>query len=185
MGDNATTPDDQPLETADDQPAEPLEEVPAGGELKAEPDPPPVMPEATAGGAPSWVKIPPGMKFPKGVPIVFTLFRADWTRNVAKGDRQCISWGISVGDKKLAFQRAMNDQNRAVDELTKQMIRAVDGHVVDWSGAQGPGNVETFWEEIGEGCRAELSGVFVRLNLLSKEQKRDFFENCVAVRVLG
>jgi hypothetical protein len=166
----------------------------AGDEKEEGPKPyRPELPEAEARGAPPWVKIPNGFKFPRGRQVLFLKFRAEWTDAPWKGDeltgldgkwRQCICWPISIGDKKVAFGRAKSDPNRASDELTLQMIRAIDGREVKWDGLP-EGRVEDWWNEIGERCRNLLTKVFLQLHSLDRSQQQDFFENCIAVRTTG
>ena len=68
-----------------------------------------------------------------------------------------------------------------VAELTKQMIRAVDGDTVDWS--RGPlSNVERWWDEIGGKCRAVLQGIYHQQHALSANELTDFFVQCMEVR---
>lgn len=161
---------------------------------KEKPPPEPTVPEARQGGAPPWVKIPEGMKFPRGRQVLFLRFRSRWTDTPWIGEeiageegkwRQCICWSISVGDKKLALQRAQADPNRLADELAKQMIRAVDGSVVRWDGVPGEGNIEQWWTHMGERVRTLISKIFLQLHTMKKEETRDFFENCIAVRSTG
>jgi hypothetical protein len=173
-----------------------------------EPEPKPLLTfeiaEPSAGGAPPWVKIPDGMKFPRR-PIVFLRFASRYTDNPIKGFplpvedegavrianpgglwRQCICWSNDVGDITHAINRAKQDPLRLADELTRQMIRAVDGYRVDWSGSGAhPGSVEVFWNELGQRYRSMMNGVWNQLHSLSRDQKSDFFAHCVAVRSPG
>jgi hypothetical protein len=158
-----------------------------------EPEPAPTLPEATAGGAPAWVKIPPDFKFPRGRQVVFLKFRSEWTDSPWIGEelpglkgkwRQCICWTISVGDKKLAIGRAQGDANRVADELSKQMIRAVDGKEIKWDGLPET-SVEEWWGQVGERVRSLVQKVFLQLHVLDREETKDFFENCIAVRSTG
>ena len=152
------------------------------------------LPEPTNGGAPGWVKSPAGMRFPKGRMIIFVRFRAEWTSTPKKGHeiegetglwRQAICWDMSIGDQKLGLQRSVGDPNRQVDEFAKQMVRAIDGAVIDWSGAPGAGAIDVWWEEIGPRCRSSMHRIFGQLHTLSKEQMAYFFESCIAVRNAG
>lgn len=143
------------------------------------------VPEARTGGAPAWVKLPAGLSFPRGRALYFLRFRAEWTDTPAKGERQCICWPISVGDKKLAAQRAMSDANRITEEMCMRFVRVVDGHVVDHSGAASPGNLDVWWNEVGEKVRAQIMRIFMRAHVLDAGAQRDFLENCIAVRIPG
>lgn len=168
------------------------------------------MPDAQPGGAPDWVKIPGGFRFPRGKALIFLRFRADWTDTPWKGEpimnpetgepysevimrdghpekrailwRQCICWPISVGDKNLAINRSMSSFAKMQDELTRQFIRVVDGHEVSWDKA---GELDVFWSELGERCRGLLHRMYTKLHVLDPESTQDFLQNCVAVRTSG
>lgn len=140
------------------------------------------LPAPSGGEIPDWVVLPAGMKFPRGLPVLFLRFRARYYEAMGE-DRQAIVWPINVADQKLAYSRSNNDTNRAIDELTKQMIRVVDGHRVNWDGLPGPGNVDQWWDQIGGANRNILHRIFTQLHVPSREQVADFFENCVAVKV--
>lgn len=179
---NEGQPEVQPLEWADDSTEQAEEKSDESDEQSAALG----LPEASTEGAPQWVKIPKGMKFPRGAPVVFIQFRAHLTASPSKGDRQAILWPLSDGDEKAAYQRAMSDPNRAPGQLAKQMVRSIDGHEVDWSGSPDhPGNIDRFWNEIGGRYRTQLIRLYTKLHILNEEEQRDFFENCVAVRTAG
>jgi hypothetical protein len=140
-------------------------------------------------GAPAWAKpMPPGLVVPQGRLVVFVRFRKEWTDNPYKGARQCVLWPISAGDKRFAIGRAMGDSNRAADELAKQMIRAFDDsedsamRVIDDAGTGDGGQIEVFWNEIGERCRGLLVRAFSQLHYLKTGEMADFLDNCIAVR---
>ena len=143
------------------------------------------IPAARAGGAPPWAKLPTGMRFPRGRQVAFIRLLAEWTDSPQKGERQCIIWGLTDIDEKLAFGRAMGDPNRAHAELTKQMVRSIDGVVVDWSGNPGPGNIDVWWREIGGKCRQLLSRIYTQMNVLGEEERKHFFESCIELRTTG
>jgi hypothetical protein len=161
-----------------------------------------VLPEVQHSGAPYWVKLPAGFTFPRGKQVIFMRFKSEWTDTPWKGSpmldektgvneidgngkevlyRQCICWPINTGDKKLALGRAQKDPNRAADEMSKQMIRAVDGLAVDWTVARENG-IEVFWNDLGERCRTILQRIFSQLHILDQNATRDFLQNCIAVR---
>lgn len=189
----------QPTENAgalplEDEYPEPLADVsPEGDEAEEQteakkpvPQPKYEIPKATEGGVPEWFgKLPPELKFPRGRQAIFLRFRATLTDTPWKGERQVVLWPISVGDKKLAIQRSQGDANRFADEIAKQMIRAIDGHMVDWTGNPGPGNVDVFWEDVGERGRTMLQRMFTQLHIPTRDEMVDFFENCIAVRSTG
>lgn len=145
----------------------------------------PGIPAADDGPLPAWVISPEGLKYPRGRQAYFLRFRGEWTDTPKKGDRQCILWTLNDGDEKMAYARSMGDPNRAMGQLARQMVRAVDGHVVDWSGAPSPGNIDKWWSEIGGKCRSQIVRLYTKLHILQLEDQKDFFENCVAVRVVG
>jgi len=157
---------------------------PMTGELISE-APKTQLPEATQDAPPEWANVPQELRLPRGRQVIYVRFRGTLTDTPWKGERQVILWPISIGDKRLASQRSQGDSNRFADEIAKQMIRAIDGHMVDWTGNPGPGNVDVFWEEVGERGRTMLQRMFVQLHVPSREEMRDFFENCIAVRVAG
>jgi len=192
--------EEQQLQYTDDEQAigAPTEDIREEGGDKAKEEGGNLMdmdvPQATTGGAPKWVVIPADLKFPRGRQAIFLRFRSEWTDTPWIGDpiegetgkwRQCICWTISIGDKTLGLNRAKQDPNRVADELSKQMIRAIDGHTVKWDGTPGPGNVEQWWAQMGERVRMLVSKVFLQLHMMKREELRDFFENCVAVRSTG
>ncbi len=131
---------------------------------------------------PDWALVPSSLKVPSGRVLHALRLRAEWTDTPAKGERQCLLWVMSVGDQRIALQRANGDANRVSDEICKQVIRVIDGVPVDRTGALGPGNIEQWWEEIGAKCRTLIERYVLKLSHLSQEEAADFFENCVAVR---
>jgi hypothetical protein len=147
--------------------------------------PAPKIPEAQGDDVPDWVIMPKHLKVPRGKQIVFLRFPASLTDTPSKGDRQCIAWSLTDGEEKLAADRCDGKPNRAAAEYSKQMLRAVDGVVVDWSKPRGPGSVDEFWREIGPKGRNILMRVYTQMHLASDEELRDFFEQCVAVRTAG
>ena len=88
----------------------------------------------------------------------------------------------SSGDKKIASSRAQGDANRLADELTKQFMRVIEGTVAEWTGAVGVGNIDAFWDHIGEKCRRKLNELFLKMHTMSVEESADFLENCIVVR---
>lgn len=178
-----------PLEVEDEE--VPTEEEPAQGDPKEDEPPKPLpslanfdVPAAVqGGGAPPWAKIPSGMKFPRGRQIMFVRIRAELTDAPWKGERQCICWSINLADERIALKRAMGDSLKLTDELTKQMIRSVDGFVANWDGLRGEDDIEVFWAEIGRKGRTILQRLFTQHHIPNPQQVADFFENCIAVRV--
>jgi hypothetical protein len=136
--------------------------------------------------APAWAVIPDGLKVPQGWQLWFVQFRAKLTSTPGKGDRHCVLWNLSEADEKLAAKRAKGDPMRIIDECAKQMIRAVDGAIADWSGNwASPGSIDTFWREIGGKARHKLKELYLKNHTMTTEETADFFENCVAVRTAG
>lgn len=131
-------------------------------------------------GIPEWAIIPEGFKKPKkGKQIYFVQFLASWTETPEKGNRHCVMTNLSEADEKVARQRAQGDSVRTVLELARQMIRANDGVLVDWSRSKKEGNPDIFWREIGYKCRQEIASIFLKTHVLSEEQRSIFFAHCV------
>jgi len=130
---------------------------------------------------PAWAKIPVGLVMPDGWQVHFILLRASWTNKPSLGDRSVILWNLTEADEKLAAKRARGDANRIIDEMSKQMIRVIDGGRTDWSRGAGS-NVERFWDEIGGKCRHILRSYYLKTHTMEVKDMADFFDNCVAVR---
>lgn len=149
------------------------------------------VPAAQSGGAPPWVQIPKdnGMgspfRFPRAAQVMFVKLRAPLTRTPQRGDRNVILWELTDLDEQAAMKRAQGDPNRIPGELAKQMIRAFDGRVPDWTGTPGAANVDQFWREIGARYRATFVRICTQMHFLSAEDQKDFFANCIAVRSTG
>ena len=131
---------------------------------------------------PDWAKVPADLNVPRGRQVFYLRFRKEWTSAPSLGERQCIVWELSSGDKKIAIGRAQGDTNRLSDELTKQFIRSIDGKMADWTGAAGDANIDAFWEHIGEKCRRKLNELFLKMHTMNVAPNEDFLENCISVR---
>lgn len=148
-----------------------------------------ILPEAQP-QRPHWAILPPNdqsgqpFRFPRGRSVIFVKLLKEWTDMPTAGDRQIICWPLTPGDHRFAIDRAQGDGNRINDELTKQMIRAIDGHAVDW-GAGTKYNPDLFWTQIGQKCRYLLTRVYIQLNTLSAKETRTFFDSCIAVVQTG
>lgn len=187
-------PTEQPIQF-EDEPA--ADAGPEGGESAADQEVEeelPRMPEPSAGGAPAWMLVPAEMKFPRGRVMMFVRFPSKWTDTPHKGVeipgepgkwRMCICWAINTADKKFGYERAQGDQLRVIEEMTKTMIRAVDGVRADWSGMPNAGSIEAWWAEIGERCRGRLTNMYLKMHTLDADEMKYFFESCVAVRTAG
>lgn len=189
-------------------------QAPEGGQLapvrKEEPPrPAPALPEPQRGGAPPWAVVPDGLRAPRGRAVFFARFPSKWTDTPREGiawgamteeeladfarlgepvpelGRQCVFWALSLGDQQIALGRANGDPNRFNSELTKQMIRSIDGELVDRSGAIGLGNLDLWWNRIGERCRSELTKMCTRIHSLTTGERSLFFAHCVASRTAG
>ncbi len=135
---------------------------------------------------PSWARVPPApFKFPKGCDVAFIRLKARWTAAQHKGDRVLIVWPNTDADDRLAYGRANGDGSRGVQELAKQMIRAVDGVPIDWSGRPGTGNPDQLWREIGPKGRTQMVRIYTQLHVLDMAGQADFFENCVELVSTG
>lgn len=189
---------------------EPINATPvtAEGEPLPKKPEPPIVPEPTVGGAPAWAILPEGLVVPRGRAAFFARFPSNWTDTPTSGVqcdltveervawklqgvtppaawRQCIFWALSVGDQKLALGRANGDTNRFNSELTKQMIRSVDGVLVDRSGIGVVGNLDVWWEQLGERCRSELTRMCLRIHSLTMQERSLFLGYCIAARAAG
>lgn len=142
---------------------------------------------------PNWAKLPPNFKIPPGRVVAFIRLRSEWTDMPAKGEvhedgvryRQCIVWNLTGSDEKHAIARTRGDTMRLAAELSKQMVRCIDGNKSDWTGQPGPGRVDSWWEEIGAKCRQLIQSYYIKTHTLTEEEKKDFFDNCIAVRTAG
>lgn len=145
------------------------------------------IPAAEGRRAPKWAKVPKDMKFPRGIQVLFIRIRSDLTMYPSKGDRQVILWALTDGDEKLAIGRSMANAARASVELAKQMVRAIDGERVNWTGdPSAPGtDIDSFWHQIGPKGRNLLQRLFNQLHAMNEDELVDFFENCIGVVSTG
>lgn len=155
-----------------------------------DPDDEPVPAGADPGALPPWaqaaVPAPTAeMAIPPNRTVSVMRLRAELTDSPSKGDRLVLLWNLSVGDEKLANKRAGDSQFDATMEQAKQMVRAIDGQWVDFSGKLGPRNVDQFWDEIGKRCRNLIINHYVRVHSLTKAEQLDFLANCVVTRTSG
>lgn len=131
---------------------------------------------------PDWVVLPSDFAPPKGRVLGHLLFRSQFTDYPEKGDRQCTVWNLTSADEKLALRRTRGEAVRTLAELSKQMVRAIDGCKVDWTGRTGPGNVEIFWDELGARCREQIQNYYIKTHTMSASEQADFFANCIDIR---
>lgn len=135
---------------------------------------------------PDWVNLPGDLDIPKGAPVGFLKFKAAWTVSAFKGDRQCVVWPLTDLDERVAYARVRDNIANAANELSKQMLRAVDGHKINWGVKGGePGNPHDFWREIGPGCRSLVIRYYNRMHVLDADEVAYFLEHCVAVRTMS
>jgi hypothetical protein len=141
------------------------------------------IPAAAKGNrrAPPWAKVPKDIRFPKGIEVLFVKIEGRVTMYPAKGDRQVILWALTDGDERLAYGRSTNPM-RAAGELTKQMVRAIDGERVNWTGdPSAPGaDIDAFWHEIGPKGRDLLQRLHIQLNTMNRDDLVHFFEHCIS-----
>ncbi len=131
---------------------------------------------------PDWAVLPANLKPPSvGTQIAFMKIPAKWTLVPEKGDRTCALWPLGETDEKLAYARSRGDMVRSVTELSKQMIRMVDGYRTNWEGAGKPGDIASFWNEIGAKGRHMIRNYYVKTHTVSDEDALDFFSNRFAV----
>jgi len=172
--------------TSDNTPTEPVQ-APLEGK---EPDATPMgtyaaIPQAKTEGPPDWAGFPKGVTPPKGANVIFARFRAEWTATPNKGDRFCACWPLTDSEEMVALNRSNNSGDRAVMELSKQMVRVIDGHAVDWSAPVGPGSIDAWWTEIGPKCRNMLTRLYTQTHVMDVQERIDFFANCVEVRTVS
>lgn len=127
-------------------------------------------------GAPDWALIPPNMQIPSGVEVSFMRIPLK-----GGGDVQLMTWELGVRDERMGRARADagGAGARLVEEMAKQMIRAVDGKPISWGD---PLEVERVWDKIGAKYRNLLSAYYLKLHQLDDEERLDFFENRVVAR---
>lgn len=148
---------------------------------------------AVVEGAPEWCVVPAGLAFPRGWQVYFVRFPADQTSTPREGVldpdgkryRQAILWNLSESDEKFAARRARGDGNRLIDEMTKNMIRAVDGVAVDWTLDAGPGSVRQWWTAIGGKCRHQLKSLYIKTHTMDEVENKRFFEECITQLTVG
>jgi hypothetical protein len=192
--------EDKPPPAAPPPEPEPLE-------LKAEvPD---VVAASGEDDVPHWAVpyMPPDFRIPRGKEVTFMRFKSAWTdardkgvltifpHKVGQGEGACViqreelyrvlvCWPITDAEEKLANKRGQ--QGSALNELAKQMIRAVDGRRVDWTGgwAREPEmlvNPEAVWKELGPKCRGPIKTIYHRMHNLTDEELATFLLNCLVV----
>jgi hypothetical protein len=130
-------------------------------------------------GFPEWCSVPEGLNLPKYALAVPMRIFAALTSRPDKGDRTCICWQLSDGDDRLAIESAMSDPMRYRRELTKRMIRAVDGHLPS-DDPNSPGCVDRWWDEIGPKGRHQINLMYNVLHTTTAAEQASFFESCVA-----
>lgn len=139
-------------------------------------------PPPSTDALPEWALVPDDLVIPPGRTVAVLRFRASWTDTPHKGDRQCLLWNLSVNDEKAALRRMRGEPLRTLEEMSKAMIRAVDGQKADWSGKPGAADVNTWWNDIGSRCRQMVKNYYAKTHALDPEEQMDFFANCIAVR---
>lgn len=133
-------------------------------------------------GIPEWVKVPEGFKKPpKGKKIIVLRFKAEWTDDPSKGDRQCIVWSLTLSDERNAITRARGVRERLLSEMTMATIRYIDGEPVDWTRRNRAADPVVFFDEIGPKCRAQLENIYNAQHNLNAEDQLSFFGECLHV----
>jgi hypothetical protein len=141
--------------------------------------------EADVTKLPAWARdaIPPDLKIPKGETVYVMRFLAPWTKSKTV-DRTCVLWSLSIGDEKLANQRGGDNSQNTLLELAKQMVRAIDGHRIDYTGRKPEASIDKWWNDIGRKCRTLIVSTFIRMHSLSDDERAYFLAHCVAARTL-
>ncbi len=137
--------------------------------------------------APKGFKIPKDMVFPRGIDVLFITLPASITAYSGKGDRQVVLWPLTDADEKLAISRSMANAARAGTELAKQMIRAIDGERINWTGdpSQPGADIDRAWHEFGPKGRNLLQRLFNQMHAMTEDELVHFFEHCIAVVNMG
>lgn len=134
------------------------------------------QPGAIVQGAPEWAKVPHDLRIPKDVEVGFFLVPLP-----DGSDMQIIMWELSVADERLARARAdaLGPGARLVEEMAKQMMRAIDGRKVDW---MNPLPIESAWERMRSKYRNLFGGYYMKMHQLDDTERTDFFANRVVAR---
>lgn len=130
---------------------------------------------------PEWAVIPPNMKGMKGKRVTFLYFKAEWTETPEKGDRWCALTSLTESDEKMALKACLGDNLVVLNESSKACIRVIDGVTADRTRRSVKGAVHIFWHDIGEKCRDQIKNWYVKAHRMSRDEKMDFFANCVVV----
>lgn len=161
------------------EPEDQVEIVDVDLDAAAEGERDPNSPETPESPIPEWAKVPDNLKLPVGKTVLFLRFRAAWTDTPSMGERHVVIWNLTEADEILALKRVGSNNRRAIDELAKQMIRAIDGHKADWR-KPGPHNPATFYGQIGGKCRQVLKATYAQRHTLDTEESIDFLVHCAA-----
>jgi hypothetical protein len=131
---------------------------------------------------PAWAVLPPDLKIPKGKQVYFIRIPADLTDRPNDGDHHCVAWNLNIADEDTALKRSRGEQFRVMRESCMQMIRAIDGHRVDWtnSNLNAPGNVKRWFNDIGPRGRLLVQNVYIRTHSVNNETSIRFFVDCFA-----
>jgi hypothetical protein len=141
-------------------------------------------PRGSRDALPAWaaMAIPADMEVPPGRTLAIMRFRTEWTDRADKGDRTCVLWNLSVGDEKLANQRGGDNVFTNTMEMAKQMVRAIDGLRVDYTGKVPAAQLDPWWDDIGKKCRGMIINHFIRAHSLTTSEKMDFLAVCLVAR---
>ena len=125
--------------------------------------------------------VPFDLAIPRGEEITIMRFKSEHCQGPAKdkGDRTCVLWPLSVRDERVARQRMFGDSTRGLEEMSKAMIRSIDGRLID---PNDPQQIERFWDEIGPRHRSMLVGWYQKTHNLSDDERLHFLVDCVAMR---
>lgn len=158
---------------------------------------------------PEWVKpfLPSELVIPQGVQVAFLRFPSRLTAAPGKGvpslyaevdpkdpskevlierlSRVVVVWTITLSEERLGTKAART--SALTDELSKRMIRAVDGRIVDWTGNKGKeeGYVYTsdpIWQELGPKCRIVVRNLYNKFHSMNDDEATNFFLNCLVVK---
>jgi hypothetical protein len=174
------TPKVPAAEVGDDGPT--IEEVDLDAAVASEGD------EAEVGEKqlPEWARdaIPSDLKIPDGKQVFVLRFFADWCDVPKEGDHTVVIWNLTEADEKLAVKR-VTDGKRVLDEMAKQMIRAIDGRRVDWRTAGAKNNPMAFYARVGGKARQALKVFYAKRHTLNSVETTVFLAACVVAATPG
>jgi hypothetical protein len=137
-------------------------------------------------GVPDWFHMPKGMELEPGTRVAFLRLRAAHTAKPALGERQCLLVPLTVKLEGFAYKQAQGmPSSGVVGVLAKWQIAVIDGERPEWVNKQSPRHLDQFWNDIGAAYRRLIESWYVKTHVLAKEDRLDFFANCLDDRTVG